>query len=224
VKPSIAVIRFEDTCHGQRYLDPNDRLYGSPNLHSDEDTEAWLAMWNLITFGKTGRDGLTYFKAPYGSYGYQRPNQPGFAQNYASRPIETDMHRFFVPLNGAVVYDHLVSYDLLKGIPLLFLTGKEVSPDTMAAIHKCVQEGAVCVAWGPLAKKNGFDFKKSEVKVIPEGKGRFILTDDFQYAAVYGQIGGLIGRPDEIRYQFGSHTLTLKRVTDNDISVDVATQ
>jgi hypothetical protein len=131
------------------------------------------------------------------------------------------MYRFFMPVNGAVVYDHLASYDLLKGIPLLFLTGKEVSRDTMAAIHKCVQEGAVCVAWGPLAKKHGFHFKKSQVQVIPEGKGRFVLTDDFQYASVYGQVAGLLGRPDEIRYQFGNHTLVLRRVTDNDVNVEI---
>lgn len=221
VKPSIAIIRFEDSCHGQRYIDPADKLYGCPNLHSDADTEAWLQIWNLLTFGKTGRDGITYFKAPLGTYGYQRPMQPGVAQCYASRPLQADLHRFFSPLNGVVVYDHLANYNLLKGIPLLFITGKEVSKETMEAVRRCVQEGTVCVMWGPLAKKNRFEYDGHGVKTVPEGKGRFVLTDDFQTVRTYQEVWNLIGKPDEIRYTFGDQSVTLKRVTDNEVTVDV---
>ena len=222
VKPSIAVVRFEDTCHGQRYTgDWKDDLYGSPKLHSDRDTEAWLGLWDLLTFGKTGRDGLSLFKAWVRPSGYQRAVQSDLAPTYLTRPVQADQHRFFVPLSGAVVYDHLAGYDLLKDIPLIVLTGKKVSDETMAAIRKRVSEGAICVAWGPLAKKHGFAEWETGVTVKPEGKGKWVLTDDFGFREVYQQVATLLGRPDETRYRFGEHTVTLRRVTDNEVTVEV---
>ena len=223
VKPSIAIIRFEDTCHGQRYTEHwKDHLYGSEKLHSDRDTEAWLGLWNLLTFGKTGRDGLSFFKVWVGPSGYERAVQTGLVPTYLTRPVQAAAHPFFVPLNGVVVYDHLVGYDLLRDVPLLFLTGKHVSDETMSAIRKCVDEGAVCVAWGPLAAKHGFTDWKSGVTVIQQGKGRFVLTDDFGFREVYPQVNTLIGRPDEIRYRFGSQQVVLRRVTDNKVSVEIS--
>ena len=221
VKPNAAIIRFDDSCHGQRYCAVfKDNLFGSPNLHSTPDTEAWFGIWNLITFGKTGRDGLSYFKAWTAPYGYQQVPE-GATPNYLTRPVQADLHRFFVPLNGVVVYDHKAGYDLLKGVPLLFLTGTEVSGPTMDAIRRCVNDGAVCVAWGPLAKKHGFPDWESGVKVLTEGKGKFVLTDDFQVREVYEQVAGLLGHPDEIRYRFGDSEVVLRRVTDNEVAVEV---
>lgn len=219
VKPNIAIVRFEDTCHGQRYTDFPDKLYGSDKLHSDRDTEAWFGIWNVLTFGKTGRDGLSMFKAWVGPASYERGVEKGVTPSYATRPAFADMHRFFVPLNGAVVYDDTVGYDLLRGVPLIYLTGKQVSDATMAAIRKCVTEGAVCVAWGPLAAKHGYGDWKEGVKIIVEGKGKMILTDDFGLGAVTRETNLLVGHPDKISYRFGDNHVTLKRVTDNEVSV-----
>jgi len=222
VRPSIAIVRFEDTCHGQRFTaDFEDRLYGSPHLRSTPDTEAWLALWNLLTFGKTGRDGLSHFKSYIAPSGYQWRSDKAEFQSYTTAPVMADQHRFFVPLNGVVVYDHKAGYDLLKGVPLLFLTGTRVSEPTMDAIRRCVKEGAVCAAWGPLAKKHGFPEWDSGVSIIHKGKGKFVLTDDFQVREVYQQVVGLLGRPDEIRYRFGGSEVILRRVTDNEVKVEV---
>ncbi len=222
VTPQIAIVRFEDTCHGQRYTaDWEDRLYGSQKLHSERDTEAWLGLWNLLTFGKTGRDGLSVYKAWVRPSGYQRAVKENMAASYLTRPVQADQHRFFVPLNGVVVYDHTAGYELLKDVPLLFLTGTQVSKKTMVAIRRCVEEGAVCVAWGPLAKRHGFDQRASRVHVIRHGRGRFVLTDDFGFREVYREIRALIGRPDEIRYRFGRHEVVLRRVTDNEVAVEM---
>lgn len=222
VKPNIAVIRFEDGCHGQRYSTGwADNLYGSPNLHSDRDTEAWLGLWNLLTFGKAGRDGITFFKGWTAAYGYQRGVTEGFQPSYLTRPVQSDLHRFFVPMNGVVVYDHTAGYDLLKDIPLLCLTGKEVSDTTMAAIRRCVNEGAVCLAWGPLAVQHGFKDWISGVKIIPEGKGKFILTDDFGASRLYNEIWSYQGHPDEIRYRFATGEVVLRRVSDDSVAVEL---
>jgi len=178
-------------------------------------------LWNLLTFGKAGRDGLSLFKAWVRPSGYQRAVQSDLAPSYLTRPVQADQHRFFVPLSGVVVYDHLAGYDLLKDVPLIFLTGKKVSDDTMAAIRKCVADGAICVAWGPLAKRHGFGEWESGVTVKPDSKGKWVLTDDFGFREVYQQIATLIGRPGEIRYRFGEHTVTLRRLTDNEVTVEL---
>lgn len=222
VEPSIAIVRFEDTDHGQRYTaDWKDNLYGSEKLRSSRDTEAWLGIWNLLTFGKAGRDGLSLFKAWVRPSGYQKPVMENLAPSHLSRPVQADQHRFFVPLTGAIVYDHLVGYDLLKGIPVLFLTGVEVSKETMTAIRRCVREGAVCVAWGPLAKKHGFKDWESGVSIITEEKGKWVITDDFGYREVYQELATLIGRPDQIRYRFKGREVILRRLTDNEITVEL---
>lgn len=221
VRPNAVIVRFDDTCHGQRYLSGfPDHLFGSPKLHSTPDTEAWLGIWNLLTFGRTGRDGLSCLKAWCWPYGYEKVPE-GKSPNYLTRPVQADLHRFFVPLNGVVVYDHKVGYDLLKGTPLIFLSGTQVSEGTMDAIRRRVNEGAVCVAWGPLAKKHGFGEWESSVEVVDAGKGKFVITDDFQLGEVYARISGLLGRPDEIRYRFADSEVVLRRVTDNEIAVEV---
>jgi hypothetical protein len=156
----IGIVRFEDSDHGQRYTNWLDNLYGSPSIHSARDTEARLQVWNLITFGKTGRDGITHMKAPQPSYGYQRPPQPVETASYLMRRVQTQSHTFFTPLNGAIVYNHLVGYDLLKDAPLLFVTGKEVSDATVAAIRRCISEGAKCVVW--VATGEAFRLERSE--------------------------------------------------------------
>ena len=221
VKPQVAIVHFDDACVGQRYTGWADNLYGSPHLHSDADTEGWFALWNLLTGGHTGRDGLTFFKDWTALYGYERPVRPGVTESYLSRPVQADVHRFFVPLTGVVVYDDMVKYDRLAGVPLIVLTGKRVSDESMAAIRRRVAEGATCLAWAPLARKRGFPEVGPGVTVKPDGAGKWVFTDDFGYSGIFQQIWQWVGHPDEIRYTFGEHTVVLRRVTDNEVGVEV---
>ena len=221
VRPRVAIIRFEDTCFGQRYTTWPDSLYGSGALHSDADTEAWFALWNLLTAGRTGRDGLTFFKVWVAPSGYERPVRPGVAESYLSRPVQADTHRFFVPLTGTVVYDHTVGYELLADVPLIVLTGKRLSEETLRAVRRRVSEGATCLAWAPLARRNGFTDAPQGVTVIEEGAGKWVLTDDFGFGAVFQHVWQWIGHPDEIRYRFSEHDVVLRRVTDNQVAVEV---
>jgi len=220
LQPTMAVIRFDDTDVGQKSWGV-DRLYGTPHLKPDGDTSAWLGLWNVLTWGKTGSDGIAWFKAsvphPAGDPRYHVQVTPSYLTDPACGE-----HRFFVPLNGAVVFDHLVSYERLRGIPLLFLTGKHVSRGTMAAVRRCVAEGALCVAWGPLASQNGIGGWTRGVKVVRHGRGRFVLTDDFQSRDAVSHYRCFLGRPDEIRYRFAGRTVVLKRITDNSLDVRLA--
>jgi hypothetical protein len=221
VTPDVAIVHFDVSCWGQRFVGGfTQGLYGTDALPCTPENEAWFQIWNLLTAGKTGRDGIIMIKDTIARYGYQARPITEQMFSYATRPLQADTHHFFVPMNGAVVYDHTAGYDLLKGIPLIFLAPPIVSDQTMEALHRCVKEGAVCVAWGPLAKKHGMHWPGG-VQVTPEGKGRWILTDDFQLDAVNAQIWSLLGHPDEIRYRFGAHVVTLRRITDDRVAVEV---
>ncbi len=220
VQPEMAIVRFDDGCYGQRYSSGwPDHLLGSTRCHSSRDTEAWLGLWNVLTGGKTGRDGITYMKTWVAPTGYQRPVADAVTQSYLTRPFQAESHPFFAPLRGAVVFDHKVGYERLRGIPLLFVTGTELSETTWEAVRRRVDEGALCIAWGPLLRARGFEDWTEGVKSCPRGQGRFVLTDDFGYFDVYKEfVGGLVPS-DEIRYRFGERTVTLRRVSDNRVTV-----
>jgi len=225
VKPEIAIVRFPDSCFGQRFAALpekwGDTLYGSPHLKSTPETEAWFQIWNVLTHGKTGRDGLSYFKATVAPGGYQRPVVKNVAQSLYSRPVHADAHRFFVPLNGVVVFDHLVEYERLKDIPLIFVTGVEISAGTLDALRRRASEGAILVFWGSLARKLGFSQYSEGFFVMDEGKGKIIITDDFGHRDLLLHIYMHIGHPDEIRYRFGDSEVILRKVTDNSVEVSL---
>ncbi|MCX6360481.1 MAG: hypothetical protein NT029_11765 [Armatimonadetes bacterium] len=220
VRPTMAIIRFDDTDVGQKSWGA-DRLYGTTRLKPDRDTAAWLGLWNVLTHGRTGADGIAYFKASIKHTGDDQRYHQSVTPSYLTEPASAE-HRFFVPLNGAVVFDERVEYDRLRGIPLLFLTGKSVSPATLAAIRRCVSEGALCVAWAPLARSSGLTPPAGHSAVRRLGKGRLILTDDFQSPATVTHYRRFLGKPDEIRYTFGARSVALKRVTDNTVDVRVS--
>ena len=234
VKPSIAIVRFPDSDYGQwfQYVSDPDRpadkkewhagLYGSPNLPSTEDTRAWFGLWNLLTFGTTGHDGISHFKCTVAASGYQGKTVDKQIESLHSRSLLAATHPFFVPMNNVVVFDHLVSYDRLAKIPLLFLTGVEISRETMDAVRRCAEEGASVVVWGPLAKKLGFPAPQGGVKEIPASKGKFIITNSFSLNGVFQKVWMHLGHPDEIKYRFGEQTVLLKKVTENQVEVKIA--
>ena len=220
VRPIAAIIRFDDTDFGQRSWGVAG-LYGSKTLVGDADTRAWLRLWNVLTWGRTGDDGLAFFKNSCAGPANDPRYHQSVAPSVATDPVAADQHRFFVPLNGVVVYDHTVGYDLLRDVPLLFVTGKYISPETLDAVRRRVDEGAVCIAWGPLMARHGSAQWQQGVLVTPSGKGRFVLTDDFAAMDAVVQYSAWRGRPDEIRYRFGDRVVVIRRVTDNDVTVEI---
>ena len=66
LRPEVAMVRFPDSCYGQTYVedgiwDWHGGLYGTPEIPSTEDTRAWFGLWNLLTCGVSGHDGITFF-------------------------------------------------------------------------------------------------------------------------------------------------------------------
>jgi len=217
VTPEIVIVRFPDTCWGQRYSGWPDRLYGAENLHSDATTEAWFKIWDLLTHGFTGRDGITYEKQRIAMQ--LKPPNP----DQSPVPENVAIHPFFTPLNNMVVYDHLVGESLLGTARLIFLTGITVSPETLQAIAKRVREGATCVALRSLAGTLVPEKSAGGTTTSLSGQGKWVITDDFSDPVVRAQIEPFLGNPQEIRYRFGKHELRLRAVEGdlNRIRVEV---
>ena len=223
IQPHLAIVRFEDTCHGQRFAEGfADQLYGAPKLQSNADTEAWLGLWNLLTHGRTGLDGITQFKIGHRTARYERvPTDPFRISIYSTPSIAKD-NPFFVPLDGVICYDHLVGYDALKNIPLIFVTGVQVSDQTLAALQKRVKEGATVVIWAPLALKKGLVSQEIKgTQVAPEGEGKWIYTDHFSSASLFKEVGTQIGSPDLIQYRFNNHTLKIKHEMNDTVTINL---
>lgn len=208
VTPEIVIVRFPDTCWGQRYSRPGwpDQLYGAENLHSDATTEAWLKIWDLLTHGSTGSDGISYEKQRIALQ--LKPTNPDFSPV----PENVAIHPFFTPLNNVVVYDHLVRESLLETARLIFLTGISVSHGTVQAVAKRVREGATCVALRSLTGTLVSEKSAGGTTTSLSGQGKWVITDDFADPAVRAQIEPFLGNPQEIRYQFGKHELRLRPV------------
>ncbi|MHB1463057.1 MAG: hypothetical protein ACYC1M_17335 [Armatimonadota bacterium] len=217
IKPDIAIIRFEDSCFGQRYTGMPDTLYGAANLNSDADTEAILQVWNVLTGGQTGRDGISKYRATQNMYG---PNAPSINQrdSYLTRPMMANSHNFFTPLNNVVVFDDNVSAEKLRDIPCLILTGKRISPKTWKAVQARVMQGATCVIWAPLATKLGLK-PVGPVTQLTMGKGMIWMTTDFGWTLADSAIAPFRGRADQIRYRFTQGEVVLNQVDANKVDV-----
>lgn len=230
VVPEIVIVRFPDTSWGQRYswgLRERDRgqgysewpdnLYGALNLHSDAATEAWFKIWNLLTYGVTGDDGITYFKYRIGKELLPaNPDSSPVAQN-------VKMHTFFSPLNNVVVYDHLVPETLLESAKLIFLTGTEVSPESLKGVASRVEAGAICVALPSLVKPLFSDDTGRRPAIVPRGKGKWVIAEDFGHPEVLDEVKPFLGDPRQIRYRFGKREVRFRRTTDdfNQIEIEV---
>ena len=188
-RPEVAVVRFPDSCWGQRDSWLPDALYGAANLKTTAETAAWFGLWSVLTHGKVHTDGLSYH-----------------TRSYKGRK-----HDFFCPLRGVVVYDHLAGPREMEGAKLVCLTGVLVSEPTLDAVREFVRRGGTCVALPHLAPKD-FAGKTGE---FPEGAGRWVLVPDFLCIEARAALAPCLGRPDEVRYRFGERVLVVRRQGDD---------
>ena len=193
-QPEIAIIRFDDTCFDQRqaYLGEfPGPLYGHVPVRP-ENTE-WLNIWSLLSHG--------FVRTDSASHQWE-------ARRFYSRTL-------FVPLNNVAVYDHEVGYDTLATSRLMFLTGATISSDTYQAVQRRVREGATCVLPPRLAPPgSGFE-AISEITIVSDQGGRWVVVPDFfrlHYESFYGGPASAVlretlkpqaGNGDQLVYHFG---------------------
>ena len=193
-QPAIAIVRFDDTCFDerQRYLgEYPGPLYG--HFPAGPVNTEWLNIWSLLSHG--------FVRTDSASHQWE-------ARRFGSRTL-------FVPLHNVAVYDHEVGYETLAGLRLIFLTGAAISAATLAAVERCVKEGATCVLPPRLAPPgSGFE-KITEITVVPDGQGSWLVVPEFYHLHYECFCGGpvnpvlrqalkpLIGDGDHLEYDFG---------------------
>jgi len=197
IKPRVALVRQPDSCWGQSDSWLPNMLFGHKEWPSNETTEAWLKIWHLLSRGVISEHSLSWHNTKL----------------RLARP-----YQFFCPLDGVVVFDHLVGKEHLQGVEVIFLTGLGGSDETLAAIEECVAEGATCVGLPHLMPG-----RVPEGGELREGKGLWVSTSDFLAPRVAERVKHVIPEGDVIRYRFGDQTVTFRPIDGdmNNVGVSV---
>jgi hypothetical protein len=89
-----------------------------PAARAGPENIEWLNIWSLLSHGFVRTDAISH---------------QWEARRFGSRTL-------FIPLHNVAVYNHEVRYDTLDGVRLIFLTGVAISPETLGAVQRRVQE------------------------------------------------------------------------------------
>ncbi|HSW47054.1 MAG TPA: hypothetical protein VLM89_15935 [Phycisphaerae bacterium] len=216
LRPRVAMIRFPDTLwarpDGPRAL-PFRGLYGPGGPPADSRHTAWLDAWHLLTHGAVTRDGLSI----YAMSAFKR-----FQQEIQIRTAEVDENTgrridypyteryVFCPVDGVVVFDHLVGDEHLSGVELIILTGEVVSEATSRAVIRRVEGGADCITLEHLAPGGIRRQDASCPYEVRAGRGRFLVVGDFMCEAGQRFIRRHLGPRDRIRYRFGDQVVSIR--------------
>ncbi|MCF7863241.1 MAG: hypothetical protein K9L89_00445 [Kiritimatiellales bacterium] len=187
----VAIIRFPDSCWGQKGSYFRDRLLGSKIEQSTLETEAWFSIWNQLSLGTIPEAGLSFHCK--GVSGEKGP-------------------RFFCPSPPVLVFDHRVGDEIpdfdFRGAEVLFLTGVQISPKTLSAVQSYVERtGATAVMLKSLAPDG---FKSST---------RFFTVDSFKDPRVHDVLKPLLPPADEMQFLFGKYQIIFKEIDRDRIQV-----
>lgn len=188
IRPRVAIVRQPDGCWGQSqsWWLP-DYLFGSKEWQSTEITEAWLRIWHLLSRGVIHKESLSWHNAHVHHAPYQ----------------------VFAPLDGVVVFDHLVRRKHLSGVEVIFLTGLGVSPETRRDIEACVENGATCIALPHLLPERVIA-ETGENGALKDEKGMWVATTDFLALHVAEHVAHVLPPADELRYRFGDTQIVFR--------------
>lgn len=199
VRPRVAIIRQPDGCWGQRSSWLPDTLFGHPDWQSQPDTEAWFSIWHLLSRGTVPTEGLTWHCRVM----HDRPQQ------------------VFMPLDGVVVFDHLVAARHLAAVEAIFLTGLGISADALSAVESRVLEGAVCFTLPHLAPAR-IRAKLGQNGTLAEGAGRWVVTANFLCPLTREYVEPFLPAEACIRYQFGTTVVKFTMVDDDPNRLEVS--
>jgi hypothetical protein len=209
VRPTVGIIRFDDSCFDIRQRSLGEYpgpLFG--HIPAEQANTEWFHIWNLLTHGYVRTDCLTH--------------------NWETKlPIARSL---FAPLNNAVVYDHLVTSDLIDELDWIFLTGHRIPPATLDAVQQRVRKGAACIAPARFLPQEARSQRMDDVTFIDDGAGRWIVPRDFYwlhyepwkngpcYKPLRDGLDGLLGSQNCLSYRFGERRLNVRMVNgDPDI-------
>jgi hypothetical protein len=205
-QPEVAIIRYDDTCFDQRqaYLGEfPGPLYG--HVPAREENYEWLNIWSLLSHGFIRTDSLSH---------------QWEARRFSSRTL-------FVPFYRLAVYDHEVDDVTLSGLKLIFLSGVEISPQTLEAVVRCVRQGATCVLPPRFSPPDAGFETIEETTVVSDHQGKWIVVPEFyrlHYECFYAgpaqnelreALAGLYGDGDHLEYCFDSWKVRIAQAGGN---------
>jgi hypothetical protein len=190
IRPRVAIVRQPDACWGQSNSWLPNMLFGHPDWPSNKTTEAWLKIWHLLTRGVI----------------------PEYSLSWHNNQLRQTMdYQVFCPLDGVVVFDHLVQRRHLHGVEVIFLTGLGVSKTSLAAIEECVAEGATCVALPHLLPERVRSVT-GDAGEFQDGRGCWVATTDFLTRRVAARVAHVLPPENVIRYRFGNSIVTFQPI------------
>lgn len=191
IKPRVAIVRQPDACWGQHNSWLGDRLFGNEQWPSNDKTEAWLKVCHLLTNGILSTDGLT---------------------QHTGGEFDQMNNRLLYPLNGLVVFDHLVEPELLQDVEVIFLCGIGVSEKTLKGIQKRVEEGCICIAMPHLLPRSIRKVFECGENTVTVGSGTWVISDDMLSIEVQKSVENILPEENTIRYQFGNKEVIFRAI------------
>lgn len=195
LKPEIAIIRYDDSFWGQN--DPimwRKWLFGNNKVKPDRKSREYLKVFNILTHGETCRNGLSWGRVS---------------------PWSLRKHRSFASLNNTVVFDGKVRKEKLESLKLCFLCGHHISDETINDVASLVREnGLVAVSAERFVPENIRKQIKGSYCEIKDGKGSWIVVDNFGLSKLKKRVKPFIGNKGEIRLKFENNTVRL-RISEN---------
>ena len=194
-RPEIGIIRFDDSFWGQgdpvmwRYM-----LFGNQEIKPTKESKEWIRAFRLITHGESGRNTFCWDKVA---------------------PSMLKKHRSFATMNSAAVFDENADKSSLSSLKLCFLCGSYISEETLKAVAELVREnGLTVVAPARFAPSPA---EKKAFRVIPDGKGKWIVCDDLSDGRLKKELAPFLGNKGEIRLTFaGDKEIRLKISEDGE--------
>ena len=197
-EPEIGIVRYDDTFWGQgrvRWMWRN-MLFGNPAIKADSKCKEWIKVFDMLTHGETGGGGISWGRVELRSL---------------------TRHRSFASMNNVVVYDENAAEKDLATLKLCFLCGYKISKKTMAAVEKLVKENGLTVITSPRFAPKGFVAAKGKAFTeYPDGKGAWIVTDDFGSGKLRKRLSGFLGKKGEMRYVFNGEEFRFRIDEDGD--------
>ena len=194
-RPEIGVIRYDDTWWGQNFFWDHG-LFGNPRLRPDKRSKEWIRAVDAVTFGESGK--------------------ASFNLNRIDHTLLRG-HRSFCSMNALAVFDDRVRRPALQSLKLAFLCGVQISDETLADVGALVKENGLTVVTPPRFLPERFRLlTKGELTQIRDGRGTWIVTEDFSSPAVRRLIAPFCGEKNVIRLPFADRELRLTIALDGE--------
>ncbi len=200
-KPEIGIIKFDDSYWGQ--CDPvvwKKILLANKKIKPDKIAREFTNIFNVITHGETCKNGISWGR--FSPWSFRK-------------------HKSFCSMNSVAVFDDVVSKDKLESLKLCFICGYNISESTLNGVAELVREkGLTVVTTKRFIPKELQNKLKGSYCEIPDGKGKWIVTNNFTSNKVKAAVKPFIGNKGEMRFTFSNNEIRMK-ISDDGESFEV---